>query len=237
MNSKETAVMIWEYWFRMELPNNKITIEDISKIMITYYNIARILKWRKKEKGYKFMDEDKCVKRFTGGHEVQTNGCRWILPDIEPVNQGIHCWRVKVDHTREDSEGGWIVYGVSSPDPEMEDNTWGQTDVWGVAYNRCWWPSGKATNKGVPQHLYQKNLEVDISLDLEDGILKIGIVGQIDDEHEYRFRGIGKTNKFGGWVPHLNVWVSGHYDYCSDKCELRIAEIPPEMYGQCDDVF
>ena len=194
------AVMVWEYWFRMELPDNKIMINDISKIMIKYYNIGRMLKWRKKDAGYKFIEEDKCVKRFPEGYEIKSNGVRWILPDIEPVNKGIHCWRVKVDHTREDSKGGWIVYGVSSPDPNMNDNTWGQTDVWGVAYNHCYWPSDPSyrISKGVVRHLHQKNLEVDILLHLEDGTLNIGIVGQIDDEHEYKFKGIGKTNEFGG---------------------------------------
>ena len=52
--------------------------------------------------------------------------------------------------------------------------------------------------------LYQKNMDVDILLNLDEQILKIGIVGQIDDKHEYKFKGIEKTNKFGGWIPHFN---------------------------------
>ena len=241
MNSKQMAGMIWEYWFRIEIQNNAITIEDITKIIIKYYNIGRILKWRKKlgvKSGYKFIDEDKCVKRIPQGYEINGNGVSWILPNIEPVNKGIHCWRVKVDHTREESKGGWMVVGVSSPDPNMQDNTWAQKDVWGLAYNECWYPSSyKAISRGEPRNLYQKNLQVDILLNLEDETLNIGIVGQIDDEHEYKFKGIGKTNEFSGWVPHLNTYVDKYSEWCSAECELRIAEIPPEMYGQCDDIF
>ena len=88
-------------------------------------------------------------------------------------------------------------------------------------------------NKGSsqPKHLHQKNIDVDILLNLEDQILMIGIVGEIDDEHEYKFEGIPKTNELGGWVPFFNA--STYED--SKGCELRIAEIPHEMYGEISE--
>ena len=89
-------------------------------------------------------------------------------------------------------------------------------------------------------HLYQKNIDVDILLNLDDGILKIGIVGKIDNnEYEYIFNGISKTNAFGGWVPHFNLYQNTNHKADTAECELRIVEIPPEFYGHQlkDNIF
>ena len=147
----------------------------------------------------------------------------WITPDIKAVNDGIHCWRVKVNHT--DKFKQWVVYGVAPPNSKINGS-----NTWGITYNNCWYPTTNHQHiKGSsnPKHLYKKNIEVDILLDLNDQTLKIGIVGQIDDEYEYKFKGIPNTNKFGGWVPYFKL-----YSYRDkSRCQLTIAEIPPEIYG------
>ena len=38
------------------------------------------------------LDDRKCVKNTCGR-------CRYILADIEPVTNGIHCWRVNVKYS------------------------------------------------------------------------------------------------------------------------------------------
>ena len=233
--------IVWQYWFRVVMENNTIKIEDLTRIIIEYYNIGRVLKWREKLKsrpGFKFIDDDRCVKRFVEFGDTDDDA-KWIFPDIEPVNEGIHCWRVNVNFAREGAEGGWVLYAVAPPDPNMPDNGWAQSNPWGVAYSNYYVPTDKIQNweKCVFEHLYQKHLEVDILLDLEEGTVKIGIVGKIDDEHEYRFKGIEKTNEFGGWAPHFNSYYSSHSGPCSDEVELRIAEIPPELYGETCTIF
>ena len=62
--------------------------------------------------------------------------------------------------------------------------------------------------------------------------LKMRIVGTIGDKDEYKFKGMEKTNQFGGWLPHLTVYADYKYapSMCCDGCELRVAQIPPELY-------
>ena len=230
LDPKTSAIMIFEHWFRIIMNDNSISIKDITNIIIKYYNIGRILKWSKtlksKTGGFEYSDDNKCVKR------IDANRCcyKWIAADIKPVNEGIHCWRVNANHTK--NESGWIVYGVSPPNPDLKDN-YGQKDAWGVTYNDCCYPSeqNRVNTGGICKHLYQKNLDVDILLNLEEQILTIGIVGEIDAEHEYKLKGIKRTNEFGGWVPQFNLFQNS-YKCDTVGCELRIAEISPELYGQ-----
>ena len=89
---------------------------------------------------------------------MKTNGChyRWILADIKPVFEGIHCWRVNAKHKQ---DGGWIVYGVSSL-KLYEDNTFGQKGVWGITYNSCWYGEGEYNQSVVTdcQHFHQREV-------------------------------------------------------------------------------
>ena len=230
MDPKEAATIVWQYWYRTTMNDTSISIKDITNIIIAYYNIAKILKWSQKYKSktkdaFEFSDDDTCIKRL----KDEGWGYKWICADIEPVNEGIHCWRVETKH---EQKGGWIVYGVSPPNKELGDSC-GQPHVWGVTYNDCWYPNGsnRLYSGSVCDHLYQKNIDVDILLNLEEKTLNIGIVGMLDDEHEYKFKGISKTNEYGGWIPHFNLYLNGNK--CDTAgCQLRIAQIPPELYGE-----
>ena len=97
---KQTASIIWQYWFRTIIKDDTISIKDITNIIIEYYNIAQILKWSKKYKsktGFEFSNNDTLITRIK---DQGANACRWISPDIDPVNTGIHCWRVNVNNTK-----------------------------------------------------------------------------------------------------------------------------------------
>ena len=238
INTKDAASIVWQYWLRTIINNDSITIKDITQIIIDYYNPTQVLQWSRKlkskddnYKAFHFSDEDKCVEMVSG-----RNDYRWISPDIEPVYQGIHCWRVNVNHTKPQSKGGFIVFGVSPPNPDLDDRK-GEEDVWGVTCNNYWYPTDHIHDKGTSNcdHLYRKHFEVDILLDLQQQTLKIGIVGESGDEHQYEFKGIGKTNKFGAWLPHFMLYSFGDFytGMCSDECQLRIAEISPDFYGEC----
>ena len=235
---QDLAGVICQYWFRTIIKDDSISIKNIMSIIKKYCAITEILKWStviKDEGGFEFSDSNQCITRVNNSTKY-----RWITADVEPANYGIHCWRVNVNHTKKGSNGGWIVYGVSPPNPDLAQNCTMQDGVWGIAWSDCWYPfAGRCQDLSVAsdtEYLYRKNIDVDILLNLEAQTLTIGIVGIIDDKHEYRFKGIERTNKFGGWVPHFNLFASDSaWNAGPDTtgCELRIAQIPPDLYRQC----
>eukprot|EP01084_Bolivina_argentea_P042160 77770_1 len=140
----------------------------------------------KSDDGWKFSDHNRCIERLKGDHSA---AYRWILADIEPVFEGIHCWRVNAKHKE---EGGWVVYGVS-PIKQFK-NSCGQQGVWGITYNNCWYPTmNRNINRSVVtncEHFHQKNLDVDIYLDATRGEMKICVVGMKGDKYEPIFKGM-----------------------------------------------
>ena len=52
------------------------------------------------------IDDGKCAKK--GGKGAQRWGHSYTMADIEPVFEGIHCWRVKVDKTKTE----WIMFAI-----------------------------------------------------------------------------------------------------------------------------
>ena len=248
LDAKDEASRVWQYWFRTIMKDgyDAISIDDIANIIIEYYTLAKILKWKTKY-GFEFSDENRCAKKIKDEDGIMTDYC-WILPDIDAVNKGIYCWRLTANHTKDGSNGGWILYGVCPPNPELEDDDVEQDGVWGITYDNHWYRSPMnfeaiARDRGYSKcsHLYQKKMDVDILLDLDQQILKIGIVGQIDDEHEYKFTGIEKANEYGGWIPFFNLYTDNYNDDAKGNtvgCELRIAEISTDLYGlDCDDTI
>ena len=246
LTAKERASIICQYWFRTTMKDNSISMIDITKIIIEYYNIAQILRWSQRYKsktGFQLSDDDKLTTRIED-HNGSQDSYKWISPEIEPVNKGIHCWRINVNHTKNKS-GGWIVFGISPPNVNLKDY-FGQKDVWGIAYNGARYPDtlGWGDKDGCKcWNLCKPKMEVDILLDLEKGMMKVGIVGKINTfnkENEYNFKDIPQTNEFGGWIPHFNL-VNKYAGSRDDTvgCQLRIAEIPNEFYGEKlqNDVF
>ena len=116
VDPNDIAAMIFEYWFRTIMTDNSISTKDITHIIIVYYNITNILKWSRIYKSkngtsFEFSDDDKCVKKVNESIYISTfPSYKWILPDIEPVKEGMHCWRINVNNTKPESKGGWIIY-------------------------------------------------------------------------------------------------------------------------------
>merc|ERR1712154_651844 len=116
----------------------------------------------------------------------------------------------------------------------MFDDTCGQEGVWGVSCNGCWYPSLDVTHSKIgTTHFYRPNLEVDILLNLENGELRICVVGMLSEDKEAILYGINQRDNANGWLPHLNIFNNGDGDrYDTGGSEVRIAEIDPKFYGQ-----
>lgn len=231
---KENAAITCKFWFRTLLRQSTISIDDIIDIVIKYLIIGKRLKFSteyQSEDGLELREDNYVLVREGIPTASYNKYYRWILADMEPVTEGIHCWRVNAKHQK---DGGWIVYGVSPR--QMFANSCGQDGVWGVTCNGCWYPGGCTTNKISTTHFYRQNLDVDILLNLETGELRICVVGMLSTDKEAVLQGIHEVDNEDGWVLHLNVFNNGDGGrYDTEDTEVRIAEISPEIYGQSVD--
>ena len=81
----------------------------------------------------------------------------------------------------------------------------------------------KSHNNIARDHFEFQCGEVDMLLDVDQGILKFCVVGQLKDELEAIMHDLPRDTNTG-WVPHFNTFCEG--------TKLRIARIPIELYGQ-----
>ena len=89
---KAQQKLIIEYWYRLSQNNADISIADIINVIVEYAENFEILK---------FSENWMLADAFTLEHDntmamksVEHN--KWVLPDIEPVQEGQACWRVNV---------------------------------------------------------------------------------------------------------------------------------------------
>ena len=108
---------------------------------------------------------------------------------------------------------------------------------------------GYHNNDCVLSEFSQLQCEIDLLLDCDNGILRVGIVGnkriiQDDEdieecikdkdkallENEARLWDLQVVDECKGWVPHIALW--------SDGAQCRIAKIDPSLFGvKIEDCF
>lgn len=92
-------------YIKQESNDIDIPLDVISLCVLFYLETYEILRFSEKYKsddGIQLIDDRKCAHKVGSRH-------RYVLCDIEPVSEGIHCWRVKVDNP----QTNWIMFGVS----------------------------------------------------------------------------------------------------------------------------
>ena len=75
--------------FQLDIPT------DIMSLVFVWYHIrVEILKWCTEYhgEGIKLLDGHRLAQQPAD----QDGGPAWVLPDVEPVYSGIHCWRIQV---------------------------------------------------------------------------------------------------------------------------------------------
>ena len=212
------------YWMRnLSLKESNIRYNDIIYLITEFSSaIYCVLKWSRKyicrlNEELFLNDNDRLIIR----KRVLERTYRWAMPNIEPVIDGIHCWRIKTLNPKK----GWIAYCVSKRE-KFKSGTlkaYGHSSVHGIAYNKCWYSNGSdAIHNNVCLDLCQKGpFELDILLNLEKNILKFCIVGQI--KKQTIFKNMPRYKE--GYIPHFN------FGFSAQKIALRIVEIPSQWFG------
>ena len=83
-------------------------------------------------------------------------------------------------------------------------------------------------------HFGDKNMEIDILVDADKGIMKMKRVGFLnDDKYEIQISGIHNCpdNINGSWIPHFIFGSSKNSNQ-----EIRIAKIDRTWYGKHQDI-
>ena len=97
-SQKQRAHLVFEYWFRTTIGNKMISNNDLIKLTLDFYNDAVILQFSEKFQSpnhhLSLSDNNKCATR----NDNRSSVYEWIMPDIDPVLNGIHCWRVHVNN-------------------------------------------------------------------------------------------------------------------------------------------
>ena len=76
------------------------------------------------------------------------------------------------------------------------------------------------------QHFLLEKGEVDIYLDVDQGILKLCVVGVSGKDKEIYIEGLGNSGNDDGWVPHLLFTTQAR------EQQIRACKIDPECYGK-----
>ena len=107
---KLEANIIINYWFRICLEGKSISIEDVTNIIILYWNI-KILRC-----GWELSHDNTMVERIMVGVDYRGDRSftKWILADTDPWFEGVHCWRMQIKNPNK----GWFSIGVANQDTE-----------------------------------------------------------------------------------------------------------------------
>ena len=254
---------------------------QIFTISYDYYHFdCELLKFSKIYKsgdGWRFFDGNTSIKRrkvataldlehdnYTDHDDDDDNRYReiyqnykWILLDIQPIINDIHCWRI---HIRNPNKG-LIVIGVCKQkmfksDIEHKEKVYGI----GCADNK-WYPSSQLQqsnhinnenkNKNRNQiinvkhnkidltQFNEKECQIDMKLDSTKGELSFCMVHNGDDDEndnnnnnnkEAKIKGLPLDN-YAGWVPYFNAFDN------SVGCQLKIAVCPISWYGRFKDAI
>ena len=77
----------------IDIDDDEIPMDIINLCMLFYHLNFEILSFSTEFCGqdiYQFTQNNQCVTVLESGHN-------FILADVEPVTQGIHCWRIQVN--------------------------------------------------------------------------------------------------------------------------------------------
>ena len=137
-----------------------------------------------------------------------------------------------------------LALGVSAKRQFKNGSTWGQKTFYGVIAFGHWYLNGKEYSSALTGNNGEKireridlgmfyntgGVEIDISIDCDNGILKMVIVGNdVKEDKEVYIEGFNNPpNDEIQWTPHLVIG--------NQKQQFRICAISSEDYGKPLDI-
>eukprot|EP01084_Bolivina_argentea_P239193 402043_1 len=162
---------------------------------------------------------------------ARINGYRWqlfVLADIKPIMNGIHCFRV---YNKSVNGQCYVMWMVSQCKNKYIRYSYDDKSCYGISYQE-WFSRGhpEKKNNGIVLGignlgLRKSEIEVDMLLDLEKEELRICVVG--NKEQEAKIWPVPKCK--AGYKPHLHL---------VDVDITRLCRIPVNWYGlEKDGIF
>ena len=124
----------------------------------------------------------------------------------------------------------------------MDQYPWTKKTFYGVSATNFWnldgsviykllGPNGEKIRERIDlTHFLEKKVEVDIYLDVDQGIFKLCVVGVSGEDKEIYIEGLGGSGNDDGWVPHLLFSGSGLQQ------QVRACSIDSQCYGKRLDI-
>ncbi len=135
-------------------------------------------------------------------------------------------------------------FGVSAKRKFEETYGYYEETFYGVAndvINDSWYLNGKHITVGnigennekikdkIKKNFFMaNNMEIDIYLDVDEGILKMTKTGDVEPDFDAQIDGINNGGNKNGWIPHIAV--QNRFQ------NIRIAKINPSWYGIKKDI-
>ena len=132
----------------------------------------------------------------------------------------------------------WFCWGVSARKRFKSGSACLSKSYYGISTNNCWWLDGRNTYEKIghnKEKIREKisfshfgdltDGEVDIYMDCDAGILRICVVGMLQEDKEVEISGLDKSGNNDGWVPNL-LFGSGGI-----KQKIQVAAIDSRYYG------
>ena len=230
-------LLIWGYIRKLEKEESFTNIIPISiyELIHELYPKSWLLRFSDKYKSKKdLILSDNNTKVKTKGNWTQ----RFILCDVEPIHEGIHCWRISIYNP---SHTDQIFWGISKPsmfgmtNPDTSHSTHDFKSVWGQISNG--WPrmDGKADrNDGFKiKRQTIDRYQIDMIFDCDNGTLNMGVVIPNGKNQDLYVDGYKISNKLSqipkiteGYVPHFIIYAL--------NTELRVAKIEQSMFMKHD---
>ena len=154
--------------------------------------------------------EGKVIKK--GGSSCHVN----VIPDAEPVLNGVHCWRCKVTNPPLQ----WIMFGVARKDFRV-DLKWNSSDVVSFQNQGFFNKNGNWKYINLQHFAATEEYEVDILLNIDEKKLNVCVVGQCVEGKEVKIWNFEVSPK--GFVPYFNLYYVGQ--------QLQCIKIPILWYG------
>ena len=127
-----------------------------------------------------------------------------------------------------ENEGlNWFLWGIG-PLPSIQSHnyqTWSCPHFCGHSNNSQGYFDGNNRDIQNTEHYKQKQCEVDIYLNVDEGVLKTSVVGESEEAKEVTFSGLSSINNDFGWVPVFNFGTGAF------QTKIRFARIPDSWYG------